>query len=49
MTPAWFLISGGALVAIINSGVQDRLRAAGLEAPAKYDENSVIDASFSDV
>ncbi len=46
---AWFLIGGAAMSAIANSAVQDRLRAAGLEAPATLDEGAVVDPSFSDI
>lgn len=46
---AWFLITGGALAAIANSAVQDRLRAAGFEAPPAFDEALVVDPSLGDV
>lgn len=46
---AWALIGGAALAAIANSAVQDRLRAAGLEAASKVDESMVVDPSFSDI
>ena len=46
---AWFLISGGALAAIANSVVQDRLRKAGIEAPPTFDENVIVDIAVTDV
>ncbi|MBL8166222.1 MAG: DUF624 domain-containing protein [Anaerolineae bacterium] len=45
---AWFLITGGALAALANSAVQDRLRAAGIEAQPTFDENMIVDAIYSD-
>lgn len=45
---AWFLITGGALAAIANSAVQDRLRAAGFEAAPAFDEELVVDPSLGD-
>lgn len=46
---AWFLISGGALAAIANSAVQNRLRAAGFEPMPQFDEAMVIDPHFGDI
>jgi uncharacterized membrane protein YesL len=45
---AWFLITGGALAAIANSAVQDRLRAAGYEPSPAFDEELVVDPSLGD-
>lgn len=44
---AWFLITGGALAALANSAVQNRLRAAGIEAPPPFDEDMIVDVSFT--
>ncbi|MBL8155183.1 MAG: DUF624 domain-containing protein [Anaerolineae bacterium] len=46
---AWFLLTGGALAAIANSAVLDRLRAAGIEKAPTFAEDEVVDASFTDV
>lgn len=49
LTAAWFLITGSMLAAVANSVVQDRLRAAGYEAPAAEDNNLMIDPQFGDM
>jgi hypothetical protein len=46
---AWFLLTGGALAAIANSAVLDRLRAVGIEKAPTFAEDEVVDASFTDV
>jgi hypothetical protein len=45
----WFLVTGGALAAIANSAVQDRLRAAGLERDPSFDESLVVDPLLNDL
>lgn len=46
---AWILIGGAGMACIANSAVQDRLRDAGLEAQAEFDEGAIVDPSFSDI
>ncbi len=46
---AWFLITSGALAAIANSAVQDRLRKAGLERDTGFDEELVVDPLLNDI
>lgn len=46
---AWFLLTGGALAAIANSAVLDRLREAGIEPAPAFAEDEVVDASFTDI
>jgi hypothetical protein len=46
---AWFLMTGGALAAIANSAVQDRLREAGLERDTGFDEELVVDPLLNDI
>ncbi len=49
LAAAWFLITGGILVSIANSAVQDRLRLAGIEPGPAFEEGSVVDPEFGDV
>jgi hypothetical protein len=44
---AWFLITGGALAALANSAVQDRLWAAGIEARPTFDNELLVDANYT--
>ncbi len=46
---AWFLLTGGALAAVANSAVHDRLQAAGIEKAPAFDEDEIVDASFTDL